>query len=254
MPAKLETTVAKISSIPNKANATLVREYYEYMKQKDSSERHINNQLKAAAAFSMFLGTKMTLNSVRNSRQILAFLDSKIKPETVDPEKIWITTWNDYNHRIKRLFRWLHNQQGRRRLVPEEEWKTPAFAQIREKKTKRLSPYSETEIWERDDILTVVKYAEHIRDMAALTLFWDLDGRNHEVTTLKIKHLRMHEQYGRGEIPPDSKTGSGPILLTCSFTYVRDLLQIHPDKDNPEAPIIYNLHTRKVMPVRPDAM
>jgi hypothetical protein len=33
------------------------------------------------------------------------------------------------------------------------DWETPTFAQIKKKKTKRLSPYLESEIWDRDDIL-----------------------------------------------------------------------------------------------------
>ena len=52
---------------------------------------------------------------------------------------------------------------------------------------------------------------------------WDLDARNHEVTLLKIKHIRLKEKYGEGEIPHQAKTGSGPILLTFSFPYVRDV-------------------------------
>jgi integrase/recombinase XerD len=65
-------------------------------------------------------------------------------------------------------------------------WETPSFVQIRKKKTKRLSPYSETEIWDRDEILSVVKYEPYKRNKAALTLLWDLDARNHEITLLNI--------------------------------------------------------------------
>ena len=31
-------------------------------------------------------------------------------------------------------------------------------------------------------------------------LFWDLDARNHEVTMLKIKNIRLKERYGEGEL------------------------------------------------------
>jgi hypothetical protein len=41
---------------------------------------------------------------------------------------------------------------GKHDNIPISEWEEPAFAKIKEKKTKRLSPYSETEIWERGDI------------------------------------------------------------------------------------------------------
>jgi integrase/recombinase XerD len=141
------------------------------------------------------------------------------------------TTWNHYLHRIKHFIRWLYNYRDKKdeeERVAQSEWVTPFFARIKEKRTKRISPYSETELWERDEILFIVKYEPYLRNKAALTLFWDLDARNHEITLLKIKHIRLLERYGKGEIPHESKTGTGPILLTCSFPYVRDWLNKHP--------------------------
>ncbi len=49
--------------------------------------------------------------------------------------------------------------------------------------------------------------------------------------------------YGEGEIPHEAKTGSGPMLLTFSFPYVRDWLNEHPFKNEPEARLICNLLT-----------
>ena len=42
---------------------------------------------------------------------------------------------------------------------------------------------------------------------------------------------------------PKRKTGSGPILLSCSFPYVRDWLNEHPFKDEPNARLICDLRT-----------
>jgi hypothetical protein len=39
-------------------------------------------------------------------------------------------------------------------------------------------------------------YELYLRNKAALTLFWDLGARNHEITLLKIKHIRLLERYG----------------------------------------------------------
>jgi integrase/recombinase XerD len=78
---------------------------------------------------------------------------------------------------------------------------TPPFINIKKRRTNRLSPYSENELWERDELLTIVKYETFIRNKAALTLFCDLDARNHEVTLLKIKNIRLKENYGEGDIP-----------------------------------------------------
>ena len=64
---------------------------------------------------------------------------------------------------------------------------------------------------EKDDLLTIIKY-ESYKNKAILALLWDLDSRPHELTLLKIKHIRLKDKYGEGEIPHEAKTGSGPIL------------------------------------------
>ena len=79
-----------------------------------------------------------------------------------------------------------------------------------------------------------------------------MDARPHEITLLKIKHIRLKEKYGEGEIPHQAKTGSGPILLTCSFPYVRDWLNQHPFKGEPNARLICNVHNGA--PIKPEAL
>lgn len=138
--------------------------------------------------------------------------------------------------------RWLHNSTNDPSLS-FSEWRTPTFAQIKKKKSNRLSPYAESELWERDELLTIIKYESHKRNKAALTLLWDLNARNHEVTLLKVKHVGLGQRYGEAEIPHESKTGSGPALLMCSFPYVRDWLNEHPFRNEPNANIICNLTT-----------
>jgi integrase/recombinase XerD len=60
-----------------------------------------------------------------------------------------------------------------------EDMVTPEFVKIKPKKTKRLNPYSETELWDREDILLIVKYEKHRRNKEILTLLFDLDARPH---------------------------------------------------------------------------
>jgi integrase/recombinase XerD len=252
MPAKLTTTINKICSVPNLTNSAIIREFSEYMKWNGSSEHHQNNNLKAVIAFAKFIGPHSTFYQIQTKEQIIMFLDTKIKIE--DSEKKWITTWNDHLARIKLFFRWLYNVRGKDpdNIALQSDWETPSFARIKGKKSKRLSPYSETELWERDEILSIIKYERHKRNKAALSLLWDLDARNHEVTLLKIKHIRLKEKYGEGEIPYESKTGPGPFLLTCSFPYVRDWLNEHPFKNSPNSRVICNLITGSA--IGPDAI
>jgi hypothetical protein len=251
VPAKFETTLAKIQTIPNKANADMVLEFLAFMKENGSSERHQHNQVKALIPYAIYLGNT-SFQEVSKREQITGYLDTKIKSEVDDPEKRWIGYWNDLSLRIKSFYRWLHNQRGKEELIPTSEWETPTFAKIRLKKTKRLSPYADTEIWDLEELLAILPYEPQKRNKAALMLFWDLDARNHEVTLLKIKNLRFREKYAEGSIPDSSKTGSGPILLTASFPWVRDWINEHPFKDEPDARVICNLYTGQ--PVKPDAM
>ena len=95
------------------------------------------------------MGANVSFYNIEQKEQILAFLDTKKKSIEQDPEQRWITTWNHNLTRIRQCFRWLASQDS-----PESEWKTPVFVQIKEKKSIRKSPYSENQIWEREDLLT----------------------------------------------------------------------------------------------------
>jgi integrase/recombinase XerD len=238
MTERLETVVAKIDKLPNPTNVLLVKEFRAFLKDNGTSDRHQMNSIKAVTAFGHHLGKKTTFLMVRKKEQILAFLNTKEKTLAVDPDRKWVTTWNSYLNRIKSFMRFLHNRHGKKKEIPMSDWKTPGWAQIKEKRTKRLSPYSETEIWDRDELLSIVKYEPDLRNKAILTLCWDMDARPQEVCMLKIKHIRMRQNYGEGVVPAEAKTGSGPILLVVSFTYVRDLLNIHPLRNSPDAPLI----------------
>jgi hypothetical protein len=212
------------------------------MKRAGTSERYQNNNLKAIIAYNKFLGPSISFYQIKSKNQIISFLDTKIKNTQDDPDKRWITTWNDYLVRIKYFFRWLYNCKDKDLDdIPFSEWETPDFVQIKKKKTKRISPYLENELWEKDDILTIIKYESYKRNKAILSLLWDLDARPHELTLLKIKHIRLKDKYGEGEIPHEAKTGTGPILLTCSFPYVRDWLNEHPFRNEPNSRLICNL-------------
>jgi len=210
MAMKLSTTLGHINKIPNSRNASLVKDFYEYLKEIGTSENYQNQNLKQIIGFAKSLGIEKTFYDIKNKHEIVPFLNTKIKDSNADPDKKWITTWNDYLWRIKYFFRWLHNYK----LIKEKgnepsnvsDWITPSFVSNKKKTTKRISPYLETELWEKDDLLAIIKYEHYKRNKAILSLLWDLDARPHEITLLKIKHLRIRENYGEGEIPHQTKT------------------------------------------------
>ena len=96
MPTKLTTTINKIASLPNSTNSALINEFHQCMKSNGASERHHqNNNLKAIIAFANFLGTDTTFFDIQLKEHITSFLDTKIKNIEEDPDRKWITTWND---------------------------------------------------------------------------------------------------------------------------------------------------------------
>jgi hypothetical protein len=146
----------------------------------------------------------------------------------------------------------LDKELEEKRSLSSVDWETPAFVNVKTKRTKRLSPYGESEIWDIEELKTVIKYEPSKRNKAALALLWDLNGRNHEITLLKIKNVRLLERYAVGEIPHQAKTGSGPILLTFSFPYVRDWLNEHPFRNTPDSRLICSLNNGA--PIKPEAL
>ena len=257
MPVRLATTISKISSVPNPTNASLLEELYTFMQSTGASESHCNNTLKTATAFAVFLGSTQSLYDIRTNDQIIAYLDTKMKNGVIDPEKRWVTTWNDYLGDLKYLFRWLHNyklkiNQSLEPFSSPSEWETPSFSQIKKKKTKRVSPYSQNEIWDLEELKTIIRFEPHKRNKAAIALMWDLNARNHELSIIELRHVRLRERYGEGDIPHQAKTGSGPILLTFSSPYVRDWLNEHPFRNTPEARLICNLNNGA--PIKPEAL
>jgi integrase/recombinase XerD len=192
MPQKLTTTISKISNVPNRTNISIIEEFHRYERSNGCSEKNQNNNLKAIIAFANFIGPGVSFYDIRTREQIVCYLDTKINNTEQDPEEKWITTWNDYLSRIKLFFRRRTNRPNTKTAdTIKSDWNTPDFVQIKEKKSKRRSPYSENDIWDRDELLTIVKYEPILRNKAALMLFWDLDARNHELTTLRIGNIRL---------------------------------------------------------------
>ena len=157
------------------------------MQEKGASENHQVNNLKVVIDFAKYLGG-VTFYEVKKRDELISFLNKKMKNVDVDPERRWITTGNHYLNRIKLFFRWLHNYHSHQKkdIVQDiEEWVTPEFCKIKTKQSKRLSPYSESELWEREELHALIKYEPSLRNKAILSLMWDLNARPHEITLLQ---------------------------------------------------------------------
>jgi integrase/recombinase XerD len=252
MPASISTTFKKLDLV-NADNRVILKKFYEYIQSKDPrSDRHIANMLTLFISLDRFYDG-LSFTSINTKEQILKFLAYQYVrgkgwvERKRDAQGKYITTFNHNFGLLREFFRWLYNKDK-----PDEYWETPAFMKIKTKKPLRDSPYDISDIWKLDELLTIVEYEPELRDKAIITLLWDLGARNHEITALKLRDIILNEQYGEGSIPSNTKTGGGPILLTSSFTYVRDWINKHPFKNEPNARLICNLNNGA--PIKPDAI
>src|SRR5215212_5657932 len=117
MPIRLDTVLTKVEQMPNQVNSNLPKEFYQYMKDNGTSQNYQKRNLKAMIYFSELIGATTSFFDI-DHKQVLRFLDTKIKPEQVDPDKKWITTWNDYLWRLKLFFSWLYNKKIIRDIRP----------------------------------------------------------------------------------------------------------------------------------------
>jgi integrase/recombinase XerD len=237
-------------------NQNILRAFHEHMLSKDlKSEDHITNLLVLLISLDKFIYPQ-PFTSINTNEQILKFLthrqvDGKWIEREKDAEGKYITTFNQNKRLLVIFFRWLINGYFSR-SEDQGDWETPAFMKIKSKRELRDSPYGVNDIWELNEVQTIVAYEPVLRNQAIITLLWDLDARPHEITALRMKDIVLNEQYGEGVIPSNTKTGGGPILLTSSFTYVRDWINRHPFKNDPNARLICNLYTGAA--IRPDTI
>jgi integrase/recombinase XerD len=254
MPTKLSTTLKKLESV-SETNQAILKDFYEFLKAKNLSERHIMSLLTLLISLDKYLQEfargPEPFTSINTKEQLLIFLNHQyVQGKWVEREKDvegkYITTFNYYLGVLIIFFRWCNRNKS------DEDWETPAFLKIKRKKPLRDSPYDISDIWDLNDVLEIVEYEPVLRNQAIITLLWDLDARPHEITALRIRDIVLNEQYGEGTIPYNTKTGGGPILLTSSFTYVRDWINKHPFKNEPNARLICNLNNGA--PIKPETI
>ncbi|MFZ0367128.1 MAG: hypothetical protein WAL21_05530, partial [Nitrososphaeraceae archaeon] len=75
MTMKLSTTLIHLNTIPNPVNASLVNEFYEYLKEIGTSENYQNQNLKQIINFARYLGVEKTLYDVKTKEEIVSFLN-----------------------------------------------------------------------------------------------------------------------------------------------------------------------------------
>jgi hypothetical protein len=80
MPIRLDTIIKKIERMSNRVNCDLLKDFYQHMKDNGTSQNYQKGNLKATIHFAEHFGEATSVYNV-DYKQIVRFLDTKIKPE-----------------------------------------------------------------------------------------------------------------------------------------------------------------------------
>lgn len=168
---------------------------------------------------------------------IINFLNSYRKPETIDPLHKWIGTYNVYRIHLLRFFRWLYAPTIEHSKRP----KPAVMENIVEQKRKEISIYKPSDLWTPSNDLLFLKYCPSKRDKCYHAISRDLSARPQEILKLKVGDATFKNlgssQYC--EVVVNGKTGQRSIPLINSIPYLKDYLDHeHPMPLNNNAPLI----------------
>ena len=104
-------------------------------------------------------------------------------------------------------------------------------------KRKEVSIYKPTDLWTGEDDLLFLRYCPNKRDRCYHTLSRDSSCRPHELLKLRAKDVifKTSGDYQYAEITVNGKTGTRTIPLFSCIPYLKDWLDEHPQRGNPNA-------------------
>ncbi len=180
--------------------------------------------------------TKITKND------ILDYLNSLKRSESDDPTHKWINTYNTRQAILSKFFRWLYNQDE----PDHKKRETPVCMNgIKQLIKKEISSYKPSDIWTSEDHILFLKYCPEKRDKCYHAMALDTSARPHELLSLKIKDIKFRvstidKQFAEIHIQ-ESKTMARTLPLINSLPYVKDWIDSHPMKNNPDAFLFVSL-------------
>jgi integrase len=226
----------------SKENALVISEYINSLRREiNVSIGHRKTSIDTLVALTKFHLNKKDFKEMTRE-DILLYLDSLGKPESSDPLHKWIGTYNLRRAIVVKFFKWLYYPD----TEPNKRIKPKAVENIVHLKRKEQSIYKPSDLWTQEDDLLFLKYCPNKRDRCYHTISRDLSCRPHELLKLRIRDItfKIAGNYQYADVVVNGKTGSRPIPLLSSIPYVKDWLDQHPQRGNPNAFLIPSLSGR----------
>lgn len=200
-------------------------------------------KIKVLVYLSRFLQHKNFKDTTKED--ILAYLNTLRKPESVDPKHKSIGTYTNRVLVYTKFFRWLYNPDEpdpKKRITP------PCMRGIKRLKRREKSPYEPADMWTSTEHAIFLRYCPSKRDKCYFAIARDTSARPSELLALRIRDIKLKIETTSGrqyaEILASGKTGSRTLPLIDSLPYVKDWLAVHPLCGNVDAPLFISQSDR----------
>ncbi len=190
-------------------------------------------KIKCLVRFSTYLNHK-PFHAI-SKQDILDYLTSLKRPESIDPQHKSIGTYNGRQMILLKFFRWLYNpneSDTRKRLTPD------CMKGLKRLPRMEKSAYKPSDLWTEEEHELFLKYCPSIRDKLYHAMAYDTSARPNELLGLHIGDIffrKTSEGTQYAEIVITGKTKSRTLPLIFSLPYLKQFLQVHPQGTNQDA-------------------
>ena len=160
-----------------------------------------------------------------------------LKIDGREDRSVW--TRHNYKSILRKFYRWLVFGDSYRNRVEQPEVIAWMKVSVSEKEKPRVKA---SEILTEREIEKLIETAEHPRDRAFVSMLYELGARIGEIGMLRIKDI-SRDKYSF-IIDLSGKTGHRTPRIVVSDPYLSSWLNMHPLKDNPNAPLWVMLGNR----------
>jgi len=230
----------RLKTIKREQAETLIR-YVEAMQTEFNPQPNTTTTIfRNLIHFSTKLEHKPFIEMTRDD--IIFYLNTYRKSEEKDPSHKWIGTYNTKRRILVKFFKWLYYPDTN----PKDRQRPPCVQNLRDLKRKTgESIYTANDMWTPQDDVLFFKYCPDKRIKCFHAMDRDTSARPGELLKLTIADVlsAIHTapsgiQYG--QVTVGQKTSHRPVPIINSIPYIKEWVNEHPMRGNPNAPLFCN--------------
>lgn len=198
LPSECFNYLAKRVLPVSRENVLIICDYISSLKSEiNPSRSYKGSTIIVLCKLSIFFKNDKTFKEITRE-DLLSFLNSFRKTESIDPMHKWIGTYNLYRIQLMRFFKWLYSPS----IDYKERPKSEVIENIHQIRRKEKSIYKPTDLWTQEDDSLFLKYCPNARDRCYHAMSRDSACRPHELLKLRVKDVIF-------KLTPDKKTVCG---------------------------------------------